>query len=282
LAAVGYARVSTADQDLALQLDALAGAGCAKVFEDRASGARADRPGLCAALDYAREGDVLVTWKLDRLGRSLPHLIETVAALEGRGVGFRSLTEAIDTTTAGGRLVFRLFAALKNPVVMSGTSVRTAPRGCWSVYASRTLSALSCPDLKAVSDLLAEVLVVPVLPETGAEARFQLQHVRRNRLWRKPADDLSVRPARPGGTVAGACAVHRRGNCHAGGAHHFGVCGQAAQRRSGRLLRRVCRSDLRHADRCRCGARPVHRTAQLSAVLASGVGTLRAAQGAAY
>jgi DNA invertase Pin-like site-specific DNA recombinase len=112
MAAVGYARVSTADQDLALQLDALAAAGCAKVFEDRASGARADRSGLQAALGYAREGDVLVTWKLDRLGRSLPHLIETVAELERRGVGFRSLTEAIDTTTPGGRLVFHLFAAL--------------------------------------------------------------------------------------------------------------------------------------------------------------------------
>ena len=112
MAAIGYARVSTTDQDPALQLDALAAAGCAKVFEDRASGARADRPGLRGALDYAREGDVLVTWKLDRLGRSLPHLIETVAGLERRGVGFRSLTEAVDTTTPGGRLVFHLFAAL--------------------------------------------------------------------------------------------------------------------------------------------------------------------------
>src|SRR5437660_1245176 len=84
MAAVGYARVSTMDQDLALQLDALTAVGCAKVFGDRASGARTDRPGLRAALDYAREGDVLVTWKLDRLGRSLPHLIETVAALRVR------------------------------------------------------------------------------------------------------------------------------------------------------------------------------------------------------
>ena len=112
MAAIGYARVSTTDQDSTLQLDALARRGCVKVFEDRASGARADRPGLHAALNYVREGDVLVTWKLDRLGRSLPHLIETVSALERRGVGFRSLTEAIDTTTPGGRLVFHLFAAL--------------------------------------------------------------------------------------------------------------------------------------------------------------------------
>lgn len=95
MALVGYARVSTLDQDLSLQLDALATAGCAKVFEDRASGARADRQGLRAALDYVRDGEVLVVWKLDRLGRSLPHLIETVSALERRGVGFRSLTEAI-------------------------------------------------------------------------------------------------------------------------------------------------------------------------------------------
>lgn len=112
MAHVGYVRVSTLDQDPALQFDALAAAGCAKVFEDRASGAKADRAGLHAALDYARDGDVLIVWKLDRLGRSLPHLIETVTVLEKRGVGFRSITEAIDTTTPGGRLIFHLFGAL--------------------------------------------------------------------------------------------------------------------------------------------------------------------------
>jgi DNA invertase Pin-like site-specific DNA recombinase len=109
---IGYARVSTLDQDPALQHDALIKAGCAKLFDDRASGVRADRPGLRQALAYAREGDVLVVWKLDRLGRSLAHLIETVSALEERRVGFRSITEAIDTTTPGGRLVFHLFGAL--------------------------------------------------------------------------------------------------------------------------------------------------------------------------
>jgi DNA invertase Pin-like site-specific DNA recombinase len=112
LANIGYARVSTIDQDTGLQLDALAAAGCKKVFQDRASGAKAERIGLQAALDYAREGDVLIVWKLDRLGRSLPHLIETVTTLEKRGVGFRSITEAIDTTTPAGRLVFHLFGAL--------------------------------------------------------------------------------------------------------------------------------------------------------------------------
>jgi DNA invertase Pin-like site-specific DNA recombinase len=112
LAHVGYARVSTIDQDPALQLDALASAGCVKVFEDRASGARTDRAGLRSALEYVRDGDVLIVWKLDRLGRSLPHLIETVTTLEARSVGFRSLTEAIDTTTPGGRLIFHLFGAL--------------------------------------------------------------------------------------------------------------------------------------------------------------------------
>jgi DNA invertase Pin-like site-specific DNA recombinase len=109
---VGYARVSTIDQDPTLQLDALAAAGCVKVFEDCASGARADRAGLRSALEYVRDGDVLIVWKLDRLGRSLPHLIETVTSLATHGVGFRSITEAIDTTTPGGRLVFHLFGAL--------------------------------------------------------------------------------------------------------------------------------------------------------------------------
>jgi DNA invertase Pin-like site-specific DNA recombinase len=112
LANIGYARVSTIDQSPALQHDALKAAECVKVFEDRVSGARTDRAGLQAALDYVRDGDVLIVWKLDRLGRSLSHLIETVKTLDARGVGFRSLTEAIDTTTPGGKLVFHLFGAL--------------------------------------------------------------------------------------------------------------------------------------------------------------------------
>lgn len=112
MALIGYARVSTAEQDTSLQIDALRQAGCDRIFEDTVSGAKADRPGLTAALSYLREGDVLVVWRLDRLGRSLPHLIEVIAALEGQGIGFRSLTESIDTTTPGGRLIFHVFGAL--------------------------------------------------------------------------------------------------------------------------------------------------------------------------
>lgn len=109
---VGYARVSSSDQNLDLQRDALRAAGCSRVFEDKASGAKSERAGLEAALDYVRAGDTLAVWRLDRLGRSLPHLISTVSDLEDRGVGFRSLQEAIDTTTSGGRLVFQIFGAL--------------------------------------------------------------------------------------------------------------------------------------------------------------------------
>ena len=109
---IGYARVSTHDQNLDLQRDALKAAGCEKVHEDRASGAKTERPGLERALDELRPGDTLVVWRLDRLGRTLRHLVETVTDLEERGIGFKSITEAIDTTTSPGKLVFHVFSAL--------------------------------------------------------------------------------------------------------------------------------------------------------------------------
>src|SRR5688572_11341116 len=109
---IGYARVSTGEQTLDLQLDALTKAGCGKVYRETASGAKADRPVLDDVLGYLRPGDTLVVWRLDRLGRSLKHLIEVVALLAERGIGFKSLTEQIDTTTPGGKLVFHVFGAL--------------------------------------------------------------------------------------------------------------------------------------------------------------------------
>ena len=109
---IGYARVSTQDQNPELQMDALTKAGCERVFVEKASGAQRDRPELQEALKFMREGDTLVVWKLDRLARSLKQLMETVETLEGKGMGFQSLTEAIDTTTAGGKLVFQIFGAL--------------------------------------------------------------------------------------------------------------------------------------------------------------------------
>jgi DNA invertase Pin-like site-specific DNA recombinase len=109
---IGYARVSTADQSLDLQLDALRQCGAERVFSDVASGKRDNRPGLTEALAALKAGDVLVVWKLDRLGRSLKHLVETVAGLQERGVGLKVLTGGIDTTSAAGRLIFGIFAAL--------------------------------------------------------------------------------------------------------------------------------------------------------------------------
>jgi DNA invertase Pin-like site-specific DNA recombinase len=109
---IGYARVSTIDQTLDLQTDALKASGCVQVYEEKASGKQKDRPELAHAIKALREGDTLVVWRLDRLGRSLPHLIETVAAVEALGASFESITEKIDTSCATGKLVFHLFSAL--------------------------------------------------------------------------------------------------------------------------------------------------------------------------
>lgn len=109
---VGYARVSTDDQNLNLQRDALKLAGCTKIFEDQISGAKAERPGLHAVLQFIRPGDTLVVWRLDRLSRSLKDLIEMVRQLESNSIGLKSLQESIDTTSSSGMLIFHLFGAL--------------------------------------------------------------------------------------------------------------------------------------------------------------------------
>ena len=109
---IGYARVSTRDQKAHLQLDALREAGCEKIFEETASGARRDRPELNAALEFMRAGDTLVVWKLDRLARSTRQLLETVELLSKQQMGFKTVTQDIDTTNAGGRLIFTVFGAI--------------------------------------------------------------------------------------------------------------------------------------------------------------------------
>ena len=109
---IGYARVSTSDQSLDLQLDALNAAGCEKIFQDVASGVRTARLGLDEAMLYLRKGDTLVVWRLDRLGRSLRHLIQVVNQLHKEEKSFRSLQESLDTNTSNGRLIFHIFGAL--------------------------------------------------------------------------------------------------------------------------------------------------------------------------
>ncbi len=109
---LGYARVSTAEQSVDAQRNALSAAGCSRVWVETASGATTSRPELSDLFSHLRSGDTLVVWRLDRLGRSLPHLLQTVEDLEADGVGFRSLTESIDTTTSGGKLIYSIFGAL--------------------------------------------------------------------------------------------------------------------------------------------------------------------------
>lgn len=155
---VGYARVSTQDQKPALQLDALKVAGCEKVFKEKASGAQRDRPQLIAAIDYMRKGDTLVVWKLDRLARSMKQLIETVEGLEAEGIGFRSVTEAIDTTTSGGKLVFHIFGALAE---FERSIIRERTRAGLDAAKARGRKggrprAMSDDDLKMARALLAD------------------------------------------------------------------------------------------------------------------------------
>ena len=154
---VGYARVSTTEQNPSLQIDALEQAGCGRVFVETATGAQRDRPQLRAALDFVREKDALVVWKLDRLARSLRQLIETVEALETRGIGFQSLTEKIDTTSSGGRLVFHLFGALaefERAIIRERTVAGLAAARARGRFGGRP-RALSEGDLVAGRALLA-------------------------------------------------------------------------------------------------------------------------------
>lgn len=155
---VGYARVSTQDQNPALQRDALTDAGCERLFVEKASGAQRERPALAEALAFMRSGDTLVVWRLDRLARSIKQLIETVEALEGRGIGLRSLTEAIDTTTSGGKLIFHIFAALaefERSIIRERTVAGLAAARARGRTGGRP-PALSDTDIAAAKALLAD------------------------------------------------------------------------------------------------------------------------------
>jgi len=155
---IGYARVSTIDQDPALQIDALQSAGCEKVFVEQASGAQRERPELVRALDVTRSGDTLVVWRLDRLARSLKQLIETVEDLDGRGVKFQSLTEAIDTTTSGGKLVFQIFGALaefERSLIRERTAAGLVAARARGRRGGRP-PALSAKDMKAAKAMMAD------------------------------------------------------------------------------------------------------------------------------
>ena len=178
---VGYARVSTQDQKPALQRDALTAAGCEKLFEETASGAQRDRPQLQAAVDYMRAGDTLVVWKLDRLARSMKQLIETVEDLDARGIGFRSLTETIDTTTPGGKLVFHIFGALaefERSIIRERTKAGLASARARGRLGGRP-PALSAEDLAAARALLSdpEITVDAVARRLGVAPSTLYRHL---------------------------------------------------------------------------------------------------------
>ena len=155
---VGYARISTHEQLLHLQEDALTKAGCERIFTDMVSGAKTERRGLEEALAFLRAGDTLVVWRLDRLGRSLRHLIETVMKLEQRQIGFKSLTESIDTTTSGGKLVFHIFGALaefERDLIRERTQAGlAAARARGRVGGRRRVAALDTPKKVALAQAL--------------------------------------------------------------------------------------------------------------------------------
>ena len=182
---IGYARVSTQEQDLALQLDALKAAGCERTYEERASGAQRDRPELKAALGYMRDGDTLVVWKLDRLARSLKQLIDTVEDLGSRGIGLRSLTEAIDTTTSGGKLIFHIFAALaefERAVIRERTLAGLAAARARGRKGGRP-PALAAKDLAAAKAMLRdpEITVSEIARGLGVAPSTLYRHLPRAR-----------------------------------------------------------------------------------------------------
>lgn len=188
-ARVGYARVSTADQNLRRQVDALTGAGCIRVFEEKLSGKNAERPELWACLDYLRDGDTLVVLELSRLGRSLQDLLSLVSELRRRGVGFTSLHENLDTTTPGGRLVFHVFAALAEfirELIVDGTREGLAAAKANGVRLGRP-PAMTPEQIRHARALFAE-------PDTTVASIARLLGVSRSTIY-KYVPELSANRA---------------------------------------------------------------------------------------
>lgn len=178
---IGYARVSTLDQNLDLQRDALTEAGCGRIFMEQMSGSVTNRPQLAEAINYARSGDTLIVWKLDRLARSIKQLIDTIETLRAREIGFRSLTEALDTTTAQGRLVFHMFGALAE-FERSLIRERTQAGLLAAKRAGRTggrPSKLTKEDIEAARAMLAnpEIGVASVASRLGVSLATLYRHI---------------------------------------------------------------------------------------------------------
>jgi len=175
---IGYARVSTQDQNPQLQLDALASASCEQVFHETATGTLRERPELTACLRTLRKGDALVVWKLDRLARSLKDLVEIVHDLNQRGIGFRSLTESIDTTSSGGRLVFHIFGALaefEHSLIRERTIAGLAAARARGRKGGRK-PALSSADVRKAAAMLAD----PSITKAEVAKHFAVSRVTLN------------------------------------------------------------------------------------------------------
>lgn len=190
---IGYARVSTQDQKPQLQIDALKGAGCERIFDEKASGAQSERPMLKEALAFLREGDTLVVWKLDRLARSLRQLIDTIETLEARRIGLRSLTENIDTTTSGGRLVFHIFGALaefERSIIRERTVAGLASARARGRLGGRP-RAMTPEDVAIAKTLLAnrEISVKEIARRQGVSVSTLYKHIPAARSAGQATDD---------------------------------------------------------------------------------------------
>lgn len=175
---IGYARVSTTDQNPQLQLDALADAGCEQIFQEQMTGKFRERPELALCLKSLRSGDALIVWKLDRLARSLKDLVEIIYDLEERNIGFRSLTEAIDTTSPGGRLVFHIFGALAE---FEHSLIRERTMAGLQAARARGRTGGRKPSLtKADARKAAAMLSDPLMTKTEVARHFKVSRVTLN------------------------------------------------------------------------------------------------------